>query len=667
MSGSVWTTEPDAELPVKMGTSGAAALPPTTVFGVFQKTVESHGAKPALHFKDLSGGISAATAPWTTLSWAQYYVECLRFGKSLLSLEFAPHRCVNIIGFNSAEWFIANMGTIAAGGIAAGIYTSNLPEACQYIANHSEAEVVVVENAAQLSKFVGASSSLKSVKAIVVYRGDVPDGTDCGFPVYTWKQFMELGHDIPDSSIEERITAQKPGHCCSLIYTSGTTGPPKAVMISHDNVTWTAEARSCSHLTTICSPFGWDHTERNISYLPLSHVAGQLLDLHAPMALGCSVWFAQPDALKGSLVKTLKEVRPTIFVGVPRVWEKICEKMQEVGRSTHGAKALIASWAKRKGLANARMKEYGGGGGTPWGFGIANALVYSKVKESMGLDQARICVTAAAPIAKETLEYFASLNIHILEVFGQSECTGPMAVNITEAWKMGSCGRPMLGTESKLIPDTGEICYRGRNIFMGYMHNPEKTAETINEDGWMHSGDVATFDDDEDPRITGPSGFVRITGRIKELIITAGGENVPPVLIENEFKTELPCIANCMVIGDKRKFLTILIALKSKKHEDEEGVQTAKLVGDSLIACEKIGSTATTIEEAKQDPKWTEYINEAMKACNARTTSNAQRVAKWALLSNDFSVEGGELTETLKLKRGPASEKYSHIIEALYA
>ncbi|CAN0181940.1 unnamed protein product [Ectocarpus sp. 8 AP-2014] len=178
----------------------------------------------------------------------------------------------------------------------------------------------------------------------------------------------------------------------------------------------------------------------------------------------------------------------------------------------------------------------------------------------------------------------------------------------------------------------------------------------------MHSGDVATFDEDGDPRIEGPSGFMRITGRIKELIITAGGENVPPVLIENEFKTELPCIANCMVIGDKRKFLTILIALRS-----DDGTPTSKLAGDSLTACEKIGSTATTIDEAKADPKWTEYIDKAMKACNARTTSNAQRVAKWAFLPHDFSVEGGELTPTLKLKRGPASEKYADIIEGLYA
>ncbi|CAN0006472.1 unnamed protein product [Ectocarpus sp. 12 AP-2014] len=236
-----------------MGTAGAAARPAKTVFEVFQKAVENHGENPALKFKDTSGGVSADDAPWQTLNWAQYYMETLRFGKSLLSLDFAPHQCVNIIGFNSTEWFIANMGAIAAGGIAAGIYTSNLPEACQYITNHSEAEVVVVENEAQLDKFVKLAATLTSVKAIVMYRGNVPEGTDCGFPVYTWKQFMELGSKIPDAKIEERIEAQRPGQCCSLIYTSGTTGQPKAVMISHDNMTWTAEvATTC--FVVFCSP-----------------------------------------------------------------------------------------------------------------------------------------------------------------------------------------------------------------------------------------------------------------------------------------------------------------------------------------------------------------------------------------------------------------------------
>eukprot|EP00904_Undaria_pinnatifida_P003114 jgi/Undpi1/12803/HiC_scaffold_7.g02470.m1 len=612
-----------------MGLEGPSARPPRTVFKVFQRAVENHGERPALYFKDLYQGETADNDSWMVLNWAQYYTESLRFGKSLMSLGFSPHSCANIIGFNSAEWFIAYMGAIAAGGIMAGIYTSNLPEACQYITNHSEAEVVVVENKTQLAKYLQIAHALKSVKAIVMYRGDVPEGTDCGISVYTWDHFMELGDDIPDADIEERIGAQRPGHACSLIYTSGTTGPPKAVMISHDNITWTAE--------TICEPFKWDHRERFVSYLPLSHIAGQLLDLHAPMLLGCAGWFAQPDALKGSLIKTLREVRPTIFVGVPRVWEKMKENMDEVGRSIKGVKKHLSTWAKGKGMANARMQEYGGGGGKPWGFSIADAV----------------------------LEHFASLNIHVLEVFGQSECTGPQTVNTKEAWKMGTCGRPMPGTECKILPDTGELCYRGRHIFMGYLHDPEKTAMTIDEDCWMHSGDIAVFDEDEDPRVPAPSGFMRITGRIKELIITAGGENVPPVLIEKALKAELPCIANCMVVGDKRKYLTVLIALKSE--DDPDGFSRGTLVKDSLMACQKIGSNATTIEQAKEDPKWKDFIDAGVKACNSRTTSNAQRVAKWVLLPHGFSVEGGELTQTLKLKRAEVSKKYSSIIEGLYA
>ncbi|CAM9340352.1 unnamed protein product [Sphacelaria rigidula] len=405
-----------------------------------------------------------------------------------------------------------------------------------------------------------------------------------------------------------------------------------------------------------------------VSYLPLSHIAAQVIDIHGPMYLGSCTYFAQPDALRGSLVVTLRDVQPTVFFGVPRVWEKMYEKMQEIGRSVTGIQKKLSTWAKDKGLENARMHEYGGGGSAPWGFGIANALVFSRVKASLGLDKADSLYTAAAPISKTILEYFASLNIHILEVFGQSECTGPHTACQPEAWKIGSVGRPMKGTESKIVPETGELCLRGRHIFMGYMYAPEKTAETIDEDGWMHSGDVAKFDDDEDPTVPSPSGFMSITGRIKELIITAGGENIPPVLIENEFKKELPCISNCMVIGDKRKFLSIIISLRVEVHSmvDAAGVPTDKLTGDALATCQAIGSPAKTVTEAKEDPQWTEHINEGMKACNARTTSNAQRVAKWGIIPTDFSVDGGELTPTLKLKRGPASEKYSDIIEAFY-
>jgi long-chain-fatty-acid--CoA ligase ACSBG len=225
----------------------------------------------------------------------------------------------------------------------------------------------------------------------------------------------------------------------------------------------------------------------------------------------------------------------------------------------------------------------------------------------------------------------------------------------------------MCGTESKVDPSTGELCYRGRHIFMGYMYMPEKTAETIDEEGFLHSGDVATFDDCNKQEIPeGPSGFMKITGRIKELIITAGGENIPPVLIENEMKAAMVALSNCMVVGDKKKFLTMLISVKTEV-DLETMLPTNKLAADSLHIGKQIGSSATTTEEVAADPLWKEYFEKGRKEANSKTTSNAQVVQKYALLPTDFSEKAGDLTPTLKLKRNVVAEKYADLIESLYA
>ena len=319
---------------------------------------------------------------------------------------------------------------------------------------------------------------------------------------------------------------------------------------------------------------------------------------------------------------------------------------------------------KPLGTEHCRLLQYGNGGGAPWGYFWAKRIVLNTIKEAIGLDQAKGCFTAAAPIAPETLNYFASLNIPVYEVFGQSECTGPHTVSFRHCWKIGTCGRPLKGTESMLAPSTGELCYRGRHIFMGYMYMPDKTAETIDDEGYLHSGDVAVFDSDVDNDIVGPSGFMRITGRIKELIITAGGENVPPVLIENEVKAAMVAVSNCMVIGDKRKFLTLLVSLKVDV--DVDARPTDNLAADSLFIGEQIGSSAKLYSEAIVDPLWKDYVDKGVKTANSKTTSNAQIVQKWVWLPVDFSEKAGDLTPTLKLKRSVVDAKYTDLIESMY-
>ena len=535
-----------------------------------------------------------------------------------------------------------------------------MTDACMYIATHSKAEVLVVEDNKQLMKFANRTGELEHLKAIVVYGEPITESNRPAFsvPVYTFAEFLELGSSVADSTVEARFQSILPGNCSTLIYTSGTTGPPKAVMTSHDNITWTAKCLIDNHLEM-------NHTDRIVSYLPLSHIAGQMIDIHAPMYLGACTYFAQPDALKGSLTATLKDVRPTLFFGVPRVWEKIEEKMKELGRESTGIKKMLSTWAKGCGAEHTRRCQYGGDYGVPFGYGCANSIVLTKIKEALGLDQSKYYFSAAAPISVETVTYFGSLDIPIFEVFGQSECTGPHTVACPRQWRIGYCGRPMPGTETMIAEGTQELCYQGRHIFMGYMYMPDKTAETIDADGYLHSGDVAEFDDNELPGFKGPSGFMRITGRIKDLIITAGGENIPPVLIENDMKSQMPALSNCLVVGDRRKFLVMLVSLKTEI-DPETMEPTDRLTGDALFVGGQIGSSATTMSEAAQDPLWIKYITDGMNAVNSRTTSNAQTIKKWKMLPVDLSEKAGDLTPTLKVKRNVVLEKYSDLADSMY-
>ena len=329
---------------------------------------------------------------WQIWTWKDYWLDSRKFAKALHSLKVDKFGIVNVLGFNSPEWFIANMGSIMGGGICAGIYTTNTSEACLYISQHSKAAVIVVEDNKQLAKYASVpKNSLPFLKALVVWGEASLDKSvvdRCSAPVYLWKDFLALGMNstVTDDAIDTRLQSILPGHCSTLIYTSGTTGSPKAVMISHDNITWTAKVMKDNYVDL-------GHEDRICSYLPLSHIAAQILDLHVPMALGACTYFCQPDALKGSLTVTMKDVRPTIFFGVPRVWEKIQEKMVQVGRSGGAIKKFIASWAKSIGTEHSRRAQYGNDGGAPCGYACANKLVFSNVKAALGLDQAKACFT----------------------------------------------------------------------------------------------------------------------------------------------------------------------------------------------------------------------------------------------------------------------------------
>ncbi|KFO64679.1 Long-chain-fatty-acid--CoA ligase ACSBG2, partial [Corvus brachyrhynchos] len=573
---------------------------------------------------------------------------------SCLQLGLERFHGVGILGFNSAEWFIADIGAILAGGFAVGIYTTNSPEACHYVAENCSANVIVVENHKQLQKILEIEDRLPHLKGIVQYGEEIKEKRP---NLYSWREFMELGRDVPDSRLREVIAAQKPNQCCTLIYTSGTTGQPKGVMLSHDNLTWTAAAAG----RFIMLSDAQDRQEQVGSYLPLSHIAAQMSDIWSAMTFGVQVYFAQPDALKGSLVETLREVRPTAFLGVPRVWEKMEEKMKSVGMKSSALRRKVASWAKGVGLQT-NLKRMNGCSEVPVNFRLARQLVYRKVRKAIGLDRCTKCYTGAAPITRDTLEFFLSLNIPVLELYGMSESSGPHTISLPHAFKLGSCGKELTGCHTLIHkPDkdgVGEICFSGRHIFMGYLNMEDKTKEAIDGDGWLHSGDLGKHDKD---------GFLFITGRIKELIITAGGENIPPVPIEDAVKNAVPIISNAMLVGDKAKFLAMLLTLKCVV-DAETGKPGDDLTPEALEFCQKLGSKATKVSEiiSSKDKAVYAAIQKGISAVNERAVSNAQKVQKWILLEKDFSLFGGELGPTMKLKRPVVAQKYQDQISQFY-
>ncbi|GAB0200646.1 long-chain-fatty-acid--CoA ligase ACSBG2 [Grus japonensis] len=646
-ASSVWTTRRDGEVRLRMDEQGIGSEAPKTVHELFQEAVRKYGDYYAL--------ASKKRGQWIKLTYKMYYDECWKAAKSFLKLGLERFHGVCILGFNSAEWFIADIGAILAGGFAVGIYTTNSPEACHYVAENCSANVLVVENHKQLQKILEIQHKLPHLKAIILYGEELKEKRP---NLYSWSEFMDLGRDVPDTQLREIIESQKPNQCCTLIYTSGTTGQPKGVMLSHDNLTWTASAAGRFIMLVDAKV----KQELVVSYLPLSHIAAQMSDIWSAMTFGVQVFFAQPDALKGTLVDTLREVRPTAFLGVPRVWEKMEEKMKSIGAKSSAFRRKVASWAKGVGLQT-NLKRMNGYSEVPVNFCLAKHLVYKKVRKAIGLDRCTKCYTGAAPITRETLEFFLSLNIPVFELYGMSESSGPHTISLPHAFKLTSCGKEVTGCRTLIHkPDgdgTGEICFSGRHIFMGYLNMEEKTKEAIDEDGWLHSGDLGKHDKD---------GFLYITGRIKELIITAGGENVPPVPIEDAVKEAVPIISNAMLVGDKAKFLAMLLTLKCNV-DVETGEPGDDLTAEAIEYCQKLGSKATKVSEiiSSKDKAVYVAIQKGISAVNERAVSNAQKVQKWVLLEKDFSLFGGELGPTMKLKRSVVAQKYKDQIAQFYA
>jgi long-subunit acyl-CoA synthetase (AMP-forming) len=587
---------------------------PETVVQVLERTAREHADRPAMRVK--------TAGEWRTTTWREYRDQAFLTARGFLRLGLAPGEGVAILGYNRPEWFLADVAAIAAGGLPAGIYTSSTPEQCHYIAEHAGASIAVVENEVHLETFLGIRDRLPKLKAIILMTGGV---TGAAPGVHTWGELLEMGAAVPEADLRARLAAQKPEDLCTLIYTSGTTGPPKAVTLSHHNVVWTAQRVAETYRVTA--------TDDLVSYLPLSHIAEQVVSLHTPMAQGGCSWFAESlEKLRDNLV----EVRPHFFFAVPRVWEKMQAGVQAAGAQNSGLKKKIAAWARGIGAAASRAEQ--AGRPRPFLYPLADKLVFSKVRDRLGLGRARVASTSTAPIAVETLEFFASLGLPIMEVYGMSECTGPTTFSTRDRYRLGSVGYAIPGTELRIAED-GEVLMRGPHVFQGYSKNPESTAETLDGEGWLHSGDIGELD----------GGFLRITDRKKELLITSGGKNIGPQNLEGKLR-QIPVVSQAVVVGDRRNYLAALLTLDPQR---------------APLEAEAAGSPFRTPRELATCPVFHRHLEKQVETVNA-TLARYETIKRFVILPEELTIEAGELTPTMKLKRRVVYQKYAAEIESLY-
>lgn len=627
---------------VKIKNSFEEKEPPITVPTLLKKTVQKFSHLPAMAFKE--------NDKWKFITYNDYLKTVRTVAKAFLKLGLERYYSVCILGCNSPEWFIADIAVIFAGGFSAGIYTTNSADACLHCLNTSAANIVLVENDVQLQKILQVRDKAPSLKAVVQYTGKSSDST-----VLSWEDLLEIGKEEPDERLDSIINSLAVNECCSLLYTSGTTSAPKAVMLSHDNIIFAS--RTCANYFKL-----QEGNERIMSYLPLSHAAAQVADLYFSIISGSCCYFADKNVLKGSMIQNLREVRPTILFGVPRVWEKIKDGMVVMEKNAPKLKQYLFSFARSVALQHYKSlaKGYSYESLT---YKLLRRTVYPKVKELIGLDKCRAFFVGAAPSSAEVREYLCSFDILVGEVFGMSETSGPHIACAFNEIDFSYSGKSLMGTRTKIDnPDengVGEVCMYGRNIFMGYLDDLEKTKEAIDEEGWLHSGDLGKCNN---------KSFVQITGRIKDLLITSGGENVAPSLIEMSLKAELPIISQAVVVGDSKKFLSVLLTLKCKINLNT-GVPQDELTEETINWCKSLGCKCEKVSEVIREKPTVVYdaIQKGIDRVNAGAISQAQRIQKFTILPVDFSIPTGELGPTMKIMRRVVYSKYKDEIEAIYS
>jgi long-chain acyl-CoA synthetase len=603
-----------------------AAWAGQTMCDALAATAEQFGDLPAYSDRDGSD-------PWHTVTWAQTREQALALAAGFAELGLQPGDKVALMLPNRLEHVLADLGVLHAAGVPVTFYATLAADQIAFMAANCDAKIAVIDGASELGRWQQVLSQLPSLRRVIVRDAAACPAEE---PFMSWHDFATLGAQVRASDpvpSQGRIAAIRPDDPVTLLYTSGTTGNPKGVIITHANALYEVETARAGGNAPM-------HV-RWVSYLPLAHIAERMFTLYLAICDACHTYFCHDASTQ--LIATMGDVRPTAFFGVPRIFEKVMAGIQALlaGEQDEGRKAAVAA-AMATGLEFVRSSEFGQTTSAELAakFAAADEQVLRPIKSLLGLGEADIVVSGAAPLPPEVGEFFGGLGVRILDVYGMSETTGAFTTNTPQAFRLGTVGRPVPGIEVEIAED-GEILARGPLATPGYLNLPEQTAELIDADGWVHTGDIGSIDAD---------GFVSVVDRKKELIITAGGENVSPAAVENLLVAH-PLIGQALAYGDRRPYLVAILTLDS---------------GVAPAWAKARGIEASSLAELAANPVVLAEVGRAVADANARL-ARVQQVKYWELLPVEWTAESEELTPTFKLKRRVVHAKYADVIDALYA
>ena len=602
-------------------------LPFDTIPKMFWLRVKELGPAVMMRQKDL--GI------WKAYSWTEVGQIVSEIGAGLASLGFQPGQVASVLANTRREWVWADLAVQTMGGVCNGIYPTDAASQVEYLSTDSGSVFLFVEDDEQLDKYLEVRERLPLVKRVIVF--DMEGLSKLNDPqVMSLEALRELGRihlrDHP-KLVDERLATRGPKDVAVLVYTSGTTGRPKGAMITHANLCATLAGGGTSLFEGL--PMGGER----VAFLPLCHIAERVIGEYVPIMRKSTVNFVENPE---TVFENLREVRPNLFFAVPRVWEKIYSQVAIGLSEADKLQQAAYGWALQVGreVAQCTLDGREPSGALKLRYKLAQWLVLNNVKRMIGMDRVEVGLTGAAPISPDLIRWYLALGIPLGEGWGMTETCGAGTANPRDAMRPGSIGRPGPGLEMRIAEGTNEIMLRGPNVILGYLNQPEKTAETIDADGWLHTGDVGHVDDD---------GYFYITDRMKDIIITAGGKNITPSELENDLKFS-PYVTDAVVIGDKRPYLVVIVMI------DQENVE--KYAQDRDIPFSNYASLTQAKEV--QDLIWGEIERVNKKF------ARVEQIKKFYLLQNQLTAEDDELTPTMKLKRKLVEKKYAEAIEAMY-